>query len=152
VRRLERAGEAAPVDGAAAVTRETFAHSLRARVADAAGQPTLALAELDRARWPRIASSFMDEALDRYYRADLLQRLGRLDEAKGWYRSIAQRATYELPYLAPSRLRLAQIAESQRDVNEAARMHRAFLAVWRTPDPQLARLVREARARLGERR
>jgi hypothetical protein len=52
----------------------------------------------------------MSEALDRYYRADLLQRVGRLDEARGWYRSIAQRATYELPYLAPSRAALTRLA------------------------------------------
>ena len=149
VRRLERTADTALGGSVSAAARATFAHSLRARVADAAGQPALALAELDRAQWPRIASSFMDEALDRYYRADLLQRLGRLDEAKGWYRSIAQRATYELPYLAPSRLRLAQIAESQRDAADAARMYRGFLAVWRSPDPALAPVVREARERLA---
>ena len=92
----------------------------------------------------------MDEALERYYRADLLARLGRLDEARGWFRSIAQRATYELVYLAPSRLRLAQIAESQRDTGRAARRYRGFLAAWRDADPELVPIVRGARQRLAQ--
>ena len=110
VRRLTSVPNVSLSGDASRVARETFAHSLRARVADARGHPRDALAELERADWPRIAPSFVSEALDRYYRADLLTRLGRLDEARGWYRSIAQRATYELPYLAPSRAALARIA------------------------------------------
>ena len=149
-RRLERAGDAALGGARSAPARETFAHSLRARVADAAGRPAEALAELERAEWPRVASRFMDEALDRYYRADLLARLGRLDEARGWFRSIAQRATYELVYLAPSRLHLAQLAESQRDPRRAARRYRGFLAAWRDADPELVPIVQSARRRLAE--
>jgi DNA-binding SARP family transcriptional activator/TolB-like protein len=110
VRRLEPAPSDSLGGDASRIARETFAHSLRARIADARGRPQEALAELARADWPRIAPSFMSEALDRYYRADLLQRVGRLDEARGWYRSIAQRATYELPYLAPSRAALTRLA------------------------------------------
>ena len=98
---------------------------------------------------PPIASQFMDEALDRYYRADLLARLGRLDEARGWFRSIAQRATYELVYLAPSRLRLAQIAESQRDTERAVRRYRGFVAAWRDADPELVPIVHGVRQRLA---
>jgi DNA-binding SARP family transcriptional activator/TolB-like protein/Tfp pilus assembly protein PilF len=110
VRRLESNPDDSLGGDLRRIARETFAHSLRARIADARGRPRDALAELERADWPRIAPSFMSEALDRYYRADLLERLGRLDEARGWYRSIAQRATYELPYLAPARAALAHIA------------------------------------------
>jgi hypothetical protein len=89
--------------------RATFAHSIRARLADAAGRPAEALAELDATAWPRIDSGFMAEALDRYYRATLLQRLGRPAEARAWYSTIAQRATYELVYLAPSRIALGRM-------------------------------------------
>jgi DNA-binding SARP family transcriptional activator/TolB-like protein len=109
VRRLESATSDSVAAGVRRVARETFAHSLRARLADARGRPEDALAELERADWPRIASSFTSEALDRYYRADLLQRLGRSEEARDWYRSIAQRATYELPFLAPARAALARL-------------------------------------------
>lgn len=48
-----------------------------------------ALAELDRAHWRLVESLFEAEALDRYYRAELLFTLGRDSEALGWYRTIA---------------------------------------------------------------
>jgi tetratricopeptide (TPR) repeat protein len=149
VRRLEPAPNDSLGGDTRRVARETFAHSLRARVADARGRTQEALTELERADWPRIAPSFMSEALDRDYRADLLQRLGRLDDARGWYRSIAQRATYELPYLAPSRLQLARLAESERAPDLAARHYRAFLRTWHSPDPDLAPQVHTAQQRLS---
>ena len=54
-----------------------------------------------------VESIFEAEALDRYYRAELLFALGRHAEALDWYRTIAERATYELVYVAPARWRQA---------------------------------------------
>jgi tetratricopeptide (TPR) repeat protein len=58
-----------------------------------------------------VASPFFSLASQRYLRAELLQELGKLEEAAGWYRSIAERSPYELIYAAPARLRLAEMGE-----------------------------------------
>jgi DNA-binding SARP family transcriptional activator/tetratricopeptide (TPR) repeat protein len=132
-----------------AFARATFARSIRARVADAAGEPERALELLTQAEWQPIASDVMIEALDRYYRAELLRRLGRADEARGWYASMAQRATYELPYLAPSHLQLAKLAEARGDEVEARRHYRGFVDSWRTADAGLRPLGDDATRHLA---
>ncbi len=93
---------------------------------------------------------FVSEAYDRYFRAELLQRLARNDEALGWYGSIAERAAYELVYLAPAHRREAEIyaRRGQRDL--AARHYRRFIELWSTADPELQPAVAEARSRLAE--
>jgi serine/threonine-protein kinase len=148
-RELERATERR-VRRTVATARATFARSVRARVADAAGDPERALALLSEAQWAPIASDVMIEALDRFYRAELLRRLGRVDEARGWYASMAQRATYELPYLAPSHLQLARLAEARGDRAEARRLYGSFVESWRSADPELAPLVQEARLQIAK--
>ena len=148
-RELERASD----PGArytVAIARATFGRSVRARVADAAGDPARALDLLTGAQWQPIASDVMIEALDRYYRADLLHRLGRGDEARGWYASMAERATYELPYVAPSQLQLAKLAEARGDREEARRHFQNFVDSWRGADPELLPFVAEARRRLAK--
>ncbi len=84
---------------------------LAARVARAEGRPGEALALLERSR-PRlwfqltVASPFFSLASRRFLQAELLHETGRLEEAAGWYDSIAQRSPYELVYAAPARERL----------------------------------------------
>jgi DNA-binding SARP family transcriptional activator len=56
-----------------------------------------------------VASPFFSLASQRYLRAELLREVGRLEEAAGWYRSIAQRSPYELIYAAPARQRLVEM-------------------------------------------
>ena len=148
-RELERAGDRS-TRNTVALARATFARSIRARVADAAGEPERALDLLTRAQWQPIASDVMIEALDRYYRAELLRRLGRTDEASGWYGSMAQRATYELPYVAPSQLQLAKLAEARGERDEARRHYVSFVDSWRLADPELSPVVDDARARLAK--
>jgi tetratricopeptide (TPR) repeat protein len=148
-RELERASDPG-VRSTVTLARATFARSIRARVADAAGEPERALALLTSAQWQPIASDVMIEALDRYYRAELLRRLGRADEARGWYASMAQRATYELPYDAPSQLQLAKLAEARGERDEARRHYGSFVDSWRTADPELRPVVDDARQRLAK--
>jgi hypothetical protein len=95
---------------------------------------TEALAALDAADWEGPANLFAAEAADRFFRATLLQALGRTREAAKWYSSIAERAAYELPYLAPAQLRLAGIAQANGDLR-AAREHSDRVAqLWRHAD------------------
>ncbi|HEY7636535.1 MAG TPA: BTAD domain-containing putative transcriptional regulator [Gemmatimonadales bacterium] len=85
---------------------------LRARLARAEGKPADALALLERSRpelWFQltVASPFFSLASQRFLRAELLEEVGRTEEAAGWYGAIAERSPYELIYAAPARERLA---------------------------------------------
>jgi tetratricopeptide (TPR) repeat protein len=76
-----------------------------------------------------VESIFEAEALDRYYRAELLSELGRHAEALDWYRSIAERATYELVYVAPSRWRQGRLYEDAGDRVRAVEAYRTVVRV-----------------------
>ena len=112
----------------------TLAQSVRARISAGQGHLTEALAALDAADWEGPANVFAAEAADRFFRASLLEALGRTHEAAGWYNSIAERAVYELPYLAPAQMRLAGIARANGD-EEGVRVHSARAdQLWRDAD------------------
>ena len=76
---------------------------LSAAVARAQGRSGEALGLLERSR-PRlwfqltVASPFFSLASRRFLQAELLREVGRVDEAAGWYGSIAQRSPYELVF------------------------------------------------------
>lgn len=116
--------------GRAASTLNTMAHSLRARTAFARGDAAEALRHLDQAGWLSIQSGFEEEAGDRYLRALVLTALGRDDEAINWFRTIAQRGTHELVYLAPSRLRESMLACNARDHRAAALAYASAARLW----------------------
>jgi tetratricopeptide (TPR) repeat protein len=128
----------------------TLAQSVRAHVAAAGGRYPEALALLEDAGWEAAASVFVSEAYDRYFRAELLERLGREDEALGWYAAIAERAAYELVYLAPAHRRQAEIYQRRGQRALAARHYRRFIELWSGADPELQPAVAEARTRLAE--
>jgi len=112
----------------------TLAHSIRAHVSAAEGHLTEALATLDNADWEGAAKTFAEEAGDRFFRATLLQALNRSSEAVGWYQSIAERAAYELPYLAPAQLQLAAIKRAAGDTF-GAKVHADRAAeLWQNAD------------------
>jgi hypothetical protein len=93
----------------------TLAQSIRAHLSAADGHLLEALAELDAADWEGPAHTFAAEAADRYFRATLLAAVGKEQEASKWFRSIAERAVYELPFLMPARQRLAELAKPALD-------------------------------------
>ena len=111
-----------------------LAQSIRAHASADEGHLAEALAALDAAEWEAPASIFAAEAGDRYFRATLLEQLGRTREAMGWYASIAERAAYELPYLAPSQLRLAGMKRTLGDTAGARAHESRAAALWRNAD------------------
>ena len=145
---LQMAGDSAA--GLRADALRTFARSIRARVAGEAGRPAEALEQLEQSRWDVVESVFEAEALDRYYRAELLFALGRQAEALEWYRTIAERATYELVYVAPARWRQAWLYAQVGDRARAADAYRTVARLWRDADQPLretaAKAARRARA------
>ncbi|HEV2084624.1 MAG TPA: tetratricopeptide repeat protein, partial [Gemmatimonadales bacterium] len=128
----------------------TLAASIRAHVAAVGGRDREALADLDAAGWEAAAPAFVAEAYDRYFRGELLERARREDEALGWFQSIAERAAYELVYLAPSHLRQAEIYQRRGQRDLAVQHYRRFIELWREADPELQPVVAEARRRLAE--
>jgi DNA-binding SARP family transcriptional activator/TolB-like protein len=145
---LEKAADSA--SGLKADALRTFALSIRARVAGQAGRAAEALEYLDRSRWEVVESIFEAEALDRYYRAELLFALGRHEEALDWYRTIAQRATYELVYLAPARWREGWLYQRTGDERRAADAYRTVARLWGDADQPLRSTAARA-ARLSSR-
>jgi DNA-binding SARP family transcriptional activator/tetratricopeptide (TPR) repeat protein len=134
---------------AASELARSMGHSLRARIHLAGRQPAAALAELERAGWERTAELSVAEVSDRFLRAELLRMLGRADEAIGWYASIAERASYELMYLAPAQLRLGWIYEARGPRTAALEHYRRFVELWRGADPELQPAVVEAERRVA---
>jgi DNA-binding SARP family transcriptional activator/Tfp pilus assembly protein PilF len=144
---LERAAGA--TDSLQAEALRTFAQSIRARVAMAGGRPAAALAHLDSASWEMVEPIFESEALDRYYRAELLHVLGRDAEALEWYRTIAQRATYEVVYVAPARRREGEIHARMGRRGPAVEAYRTVERFWRDADPPLRAAAAEAGRMVG---
>ena len=142
---LARAADSTPTGRLA----HTLERSIRAHVAEAGGRTREALAELDAAGWEAAASVFVGEAYDRYRRAELLADEGREDEALGWFGSIAERAAYELVYLAPAHLRRAEIYDRRGNRDAAVEHYRKFIDLWRDADPELQPAVNKARDRLA---
>ena len=146
---LERATDSPTGSSERGAFAHTLARSVRAHAALAARRPAEALEHLVAARWEPAAPVFEAEALDRFTRAELLRRLGRPDEALGWYEAMAQRASYELVYLAPAELAQADIYAARGEGAKAAQHYRRFLALWKDCDPLLHPVVAEARRRLA---
>jgi DNA-binding SARP family transcriptional activator len=92
---------------------------LRARLARAEGKPAEALALLERSRpelWFQltVASPFFSLASQRFLRAELLEEVGRREEAAAWYGAIAERSPYEVIYAAPARARVRALVGGGR--------------------------------------
>jgi tetratricopeptide (TPR) repeat protein len=90
-------------------------------------------------------SPFTIHLHERFARAELLNQLGREDEALPWYRSLA----YDLLYTGPAELRQAQIYEHRGNRRQAIEHYTRFIELWRECDPALQPLVQEARDALA---
>ena len=103
---------------------DCLASELEASLLRRGGRAAEALDVLERTR-PRlwfqltVASPFFCLTSRRFLQAELLRETGRVEEAEGWYASLAQRSPYELVYREVLRdrlpsLRLASPTDSPR--------------------------------------
>jgi tetratricopeptide (TPR) repeat protein len=118
------------------------------------GRPAEALRELEALsmRVPyQLAgrSAYFARTRERFLRAELLERAGRLDEAYDWYSAVPHGARLDYLYLAPAHLGRGRIGERQGNAAAAAGHYRTVLALMPAPDSELAALRREAEAGLA---
>jgi DNA-binding SARP family transcriptional activator/TolB-like protein len=126
----------------------------RARAAAADGRPAAALNALGPVQPPpaRTFESLVDHdrPYERWLRAELLRESGRISEALRWYGTFPDAIARDLPYVAPSHLRRAEIHDSAGDRLQAAFHYQRFVDLWADADPELQPAVTLARDRLRE--
>lgn len=151
--------DALPVaDGPSAWEARNFAHGLAARVrahaAAARGRPPAdALMELDRSRTP-VSEGLLDAPIgdggtERWLRAELLQMIGRDDEAYRWYASFGQTAIQQGVFVAPAAIRMGAIEERRGQRAAAVAHYRVAAELLAECDSEMRPLLRKARERLA---
>jgi serine/threonine-protein kinase len=131
-----------------------WARGVRAHIAWRRRQVSDALALLEGSHlevsWAqRLAPSpFLSQNFERYLRAQLLDTVGRDEDALGWYESVTGDFTHEVVFLAPSYLRRAQLHDRRGDYSEAREFYQRFISLWRGGEPEEALVVKDAQQRL----
>jgi hypothetical protein len=86
-------------------------------------------------------------AHERFLRAQLLDTLGRSDEALRWYATFPDPNAYDFMFLPSAVLRRAQLLERLGRRAEAAAEYARFARLWETADAPLRATARDAAAR-----
>ena len=126
-----------------------LARSVRAQAARAGGDAERALQLLGMSPpivWYQlaVASPVFSGVLERYLRAELLEELGRPEEAIGWYESLGESSPYELPYLGPAQLRLSFIHARLRHATRAAEHASRVASLWDGSDAHVRQFADDA--------
>jgi DNA-binding SARP family transcriptional activator len=119
-----------------------LAASLRAHLAAARGRSREALTLLENAPGARVATTTSLESYDRLLRAQMLEQLGRDDDALGFYSQIGIRSPFELALVWQAELGMARIHVKRGNSAMGARYYRSVAARLKDADPSL-RAVRE---------
>jgi DNA-binding SARP family transcriptional activator/TolB-like protein len=148
----QRLSNIAKSRGAAVLTRD-LDRGLRAQLAWHRRNGKIALALLDSLESDDVqgdvaATPFVARSNERYLHGEILESLGRHDEALKWFSSLGQGSVSEIPLRALSHYRQAEIFDRLRRPSNAAMHYEQFVKLWSTADPQLQALVDNARRKL----
>lgn len=113
---------------------------------------SLELAEVLRleARVGLIGSSpFYSQALERFRYAQVLEQLGRHQDAARWYDSFSSNSIFDLAFLPAAELERARMEERLGHRAQAAKGYRRVVELWSGGDAVVQPLVAEARAGLS---
>jgi tetratricopeptide (TPR) repeat protein len=146
--------EAAQVPSDSAGLWPDLALEIRALLQEQAGRPSDALATLERARmttrWHyQFLRGLYRRPIGRFLRAEMLFRLGRYEEAIGFYEPATAGSVLNLALLAPSTLRIAQSYDRLGEREKAIEYYSRFTARWSDCDPELRPLADDARQRIA---
>ncbi len=130
-----------------------LARSIHAQVALNQGRPAEALELLELAEMDALGGQFMYtlgtsffmQNHERFLRAELLNQLGRDQEALGWYSSFELGRYRTAIYRGPTHLRRAEIYERLGDREKALEHYAHFVELWKDADPELQPRVEAAR-------
>jgi DNA-binding SARP family transcriptional activator/tetratricopeptide (TPR) repeat protein len=138
----------------ASAVPDGWARGVRAHVAWREDRPGHALTLLEGASFEvslaqRLSlSPFVCQNLERYLRAQVLELLGRDEEALRWYECVSSDFVHEFVFLAPSYLRRATIHDRRGDYAQARDFYQRFIALWRDGEPEEVAVVADAQRRL----
>lgn len=125
---------------------EDLARALRAAILRRADKSEEALRELEGMKDAHVGlavgAPLASYAPARLLRADVLERLGRHEEALAWCTTIGYVSFYEIPYLPAANLCAQRILTRLGRTEDAARHSAELLRIWQDADPELAGFVR----------
>lgn len=133
---------------------DDWSRGVRAHVAWRQGRSDDALTLLEGARLEIpfahmfTPSPFLSQDLERYLRAQLLELVGRDEDALRWYECASGDFIHEVVFLAPSLLRRATIHDRRGEHAKARDLYQRFIALWRDAEPEEALVVADAQRRL----
>lgn len=138
--------------GAAVLTRD-LDRGLRAQLAWHRRNGSMALALLDSLECDDMqgdvaATPFVARSNERFLHGEILESLGRHDEALKWFASLGQGSVSEMPLRALSHYRQAEILDRLRRPSSAAVHYEQFVKLWSNADPPLQAMVNNARRKL----
>jgi DNA-binding SARP family transcriptional activator/TolB-like protein len=126
-----------------AASARDMARGLRARMMEHEGDLEGALHELERVRLDETPynvarnSPFRGRGAERFLHAEMLNRLGRDEEALRWYASLGATSYQETIYLAPSHMRRAEIHERRGEIEDARAHYSRVVELWSGADSEL---------------
>jgi DNA-binding SARP family transcriptional activator len=129
-------------------------HQLQARARAAAGDAAGAL-RLVEAGWPPPAPALFvkddsySTVAERWFRAQLLARVGRQREALAWFGSLTEDISRGIMFPVAAELEQGRVLERMGRSRDAAAHFARFADRWRDADPEGAVSLRYARARAG---
>jgi DNA-binding SARP family transcriptional activator len=131
------------------VRGERLAHTIESSIRAHQSWPDnsgASLRLLEMADWEYSAAWLPTEVGDRYFRGVILVRLGRDGEAREWFTRIAERAVYELPFLAPAERRLALLEARAGHAQKSREHHARAAALWSKADREVLELAEREEA------
>jgi tetratricopeptide (TPR) repeat protein len=132
---------------------QDLALAVRARIARDEGRTDEALGHVTQMRmsaWhgQTLVSPFYARTTERFLRGELLQRVGRDDEALPWFEHIAENSPFEVALLPAALLMRGEIHAARGETAEATRLYERFLEMWNEADGVLQPVVSNTRERL----
>jgi tetratricopeptide (TPR) repeat protein len=128
-----------------------LAIGIRSEIALRQGRPADALAQLDRLDLQipyllPITTPFYFNARERYRKAEILEGMGKTEDALRWYTSIDAQMPFDVVYLPPSLLKRAELSERLGRTGDARALYQRVLRLVPHPDPGFQSLLDRARA------